>query len=152
MDKEEQILMKELAKDVKASFIEFMDKEELSEDEMLETKDLVLKFDKLSKKDEFNDDDIAFVDSYFDDDEITEDEADDFNDEVVIEKSVIRRRDIAKRKERHRSYLGSKSKVKNKIKRYRMTGAYKKYKAKAKRLGKFGKTASGKRKTKWINN
>lgn len=71
------------------------------------------------------------------------------DEEEIDEIQRVRMNPAAKRK-RKALYRKNKSKIKIKAKRYRRTAGYKKYKKKAKRLSKTGKTSTGKRVRKFI--
>ena len=154
IDKEEDMVIRDLLADMKNTFVEYLSEPDLCDDDMVEVKDVILKLNEILKKDIIDDDDIDFVSDYFDGDSEGEDfkESEESTEEALTERAMMRRRDISLRRQRHRSYLAKKSKVKNKMKLFRRTGKYKRYKIKSQRYSKFGRTSSGKRKTKWINN
>jgi len=111
-------------------------------DEILETVDLPKeKIDYIF--DYLNNSYIDLEDSDEDEDDLTEEEINEF---VKKRKKIDRN---ARRKARMK-YKKNKSKIKQKMKRYRKSPGYKKYKRKAKKMGKRGKTATGKVKSRMV--
>jgi len=73
-------------------------------------------------------------------------------DAVLAEIQKIRKRiSLKDRKERRKEYRLHKSKIKLDMKKYRKSAKGKKMLAKAKRMNKIGKTATGKRQSTIIN-
>jgi len=152
IDRSEDDMIRELAKEMKIEFAKYLTQDDLCDGDEIDVKDLILKLDKIEKAKEITDDDVEFLSEYLSDDDGDEDDDELTEDETLSERAIMRRRDISLKRVRHREYLAKKSKVKNTMKRFRRTGKYARYKIRSKRYAKFEKTASGKRKTKWINN
>ncbi len=100
--------------------------------------------EKCSKKHEDDDDD---------DDDDDEDEDLDDEEKAKFEAMPAKkvRRDVVKKREASREHRKEKAKRKIEGKRKRKTSAFKRYKKKAKRLGKRGLTSTGSRKRTYIN-
>lgn len=103
---------------------------------------------------------FSFIEDTVDIDNLDDERSDDFDeiltmmedyDEDSLDEAAIRKKiKPSEKRERARAYRKNKASLKRKAKKYRKTAKFKKYAKKSKRLGKRGKTASGKRKTKFI--
>ena len=90
-------------------------------------------------------DDDEEIDSEYE--EAYDPEQDEELDEASRKRVKISNSEKIKRKKLYRK---NKVKIKKKLKKYRKTSTFKKYKKKSKRMSKRGKTASGKRQTKYV--
>ena len=124
------------------SFIEQIEQEEIDDELWDEIIDFLLELDEDQMFEEMQD-------RYF---EILDELDIDYDDEEDMDEAVKRRVRIspAERAKRKRAYRKNKSKIKIKQARYRKTAGYKRYKKKAKRMGKRGLTSTGSRQRTFI--
>lgn len=121
-------------------------------------------FEGIEEEKDIECDDLAekmfdFIELNVDIDSLNEDQTDKFNDILVQiencddleEASKIRKKiSPAEKKKRALDYRKNRATLKRKASKYRKTSKFKKYSKKSKRAAKRGKTATGKRQTRFI--